>query len=114
MNMMSPLDGQKRAATPVPDDSMDDAGSREIRYGWMVIIAFFGLFLGWALFVRMDAAAYATGTIAVSGNRQVVQHREGGTVAKIEVKEGQRVTKGQVLIMLAGGDVIVTERTRWS
>lgn len=111
MNMMSPLDGQKRAVTPVHDESMDDAGSREIRYGWMVIIAFFGLFVGWALFVRMDAAAYATGTIAVSGNRQVVQHREGGTVAKIDVKEGQRVTKGQVLIMLAGEDVIATERS---
>src|SRR4028118_2230783 len=38
---------------------------------------FFSVFLGWATFARLDAAAIAPGNLAVSGQRQTVQHREG-------------------------------------
>lgn len=111
MNTISPSKDRDVSPASFKDDVVDDSGTREIRYGWMIIFAFFGLFLGWALFIRIDAAAYATGSIAVSGNRQVVQHREGGTVAQIAVKDGQRVQKGQVLIVLAGEEVVATERS---
>lgn len=84
--------------------------SGDIRFGWIVVLAFFGVFLGFAAFVRLDAAAYAEGTVKVSGSRQAVQHRDGGTVAALKVREGQHVEAGQVLIELAGAEVAANER----
>jgi HlyD family secretion protein len=91
-------------------ERFDDDVATEKRWGWILITLFFGLFLGWSLFIRLDAAAYATGTVAVAGNRQVVQHRDGGIVSAIHVKEGQRVKAGQILIELSSAEVVASER----
>ena len=53
-----------------------DDPRREVRAGAIVAVLFFVLFLGWAAFAPMDAAAYAPGHLQVSGQRQTVQHRE--------------------------------------
>lgn len=84
--------------------------SRDIRTGMVIAIAFFGGFLGWAAFARLDAAAYAPGVLEVSGQRQTVQHRDGGVVGAIYVHEGQRVERGQLLLRLAAAEVIAQER----
>lgn len=89
---------------------LDDQPDREIRLGLIVAVLFFVLFLGWAALARLDSAAYAPGRLTVSGQRQAVQHREGGVVGATFVKEGQRVTQGQVLIELAAADVRAQER----
>ena len=86
-----------------------DPGS-EIRGGLAVAAAFFLLFLGWAAFARLDAAALAPGRTTVAGQRQSVQHRDGGIVAAILVKEGQAVRQGEVLIRLAAPAVAAQER----
>ncbi len=96
------------AALPAPASS-DDAGGAA-RVGWIAAALFFGLFLGWAALFRLDAAAHATGSITVSGNRQTVQHKDGGIVAAIHVREGGRVRAGEVLIELAAGEVLANER----
>ena len=83
---------------------------REIRMGAAIAFAFFVLFLGWAAFVPLDAGVNAAGTIAVLGNRQTVQHKDGGIVTAIHVREGQHVTAGQVLIELAAPDLKAAER----
>jgi HlyD family secretion protein len=90
--------------------ALDDEPQNEIRIGLIIAGVFFVLFLGWAAFARMDAAAYAPGRVSVSGQRQTVQHRDGGVVGAIYVKEGQRVQKGQVLIRLAAAEVQAQER----
>jgi HlyD family secretion protein len=82
----------------------------DIRLGLIVVGLFFVLFLGWSLFARLDSAAYAPGVLEVSGQRQSVQHREGGVVGEIHVREGQRVVQNQVLIRLAAADVLAQER----
>ena len=87
-----------------------DKPDREIRFGAIVAALFFVGFLGWAAVAPMDAAAYAPGQLVVSGQRQAVQHREGGVVGEILVSEGQRVERGQVLIRLAAADVAAQER----
>jgi HlyD family type I secretion membrane fusion protein len=89
-----------------------EAGSprREIRMGAAIAIAFFVVFLGWAALVPLDAGVNAAGTIAVLGNRQTVQHKDGGIVTAIHVREGQHVTAGQVLIELAAPDLKAAER----
>lgn len=83
---------------------------RDIRTGAIIAGLFFIVFLGWAMFARLDAAAYAPGTLVVSGQRQSVQHRDGGVVGKIYVREGQRVERGQLLVQLAAAEVQAQER----
>ncbi|UIJ46491.1 HlyD family type I secretion periplasmic adaptor subunit [Sphingomonas cannabina] len=98
-------------ATSVAPASTAVADPRgEIRTGLVIAALFFVLFLGWAAFVRLDAAAYAPGSLVVSGQRQSVQHRDGGVVGRIHVREGQRVERGQLLIELAAPEVRAQER----
>ena len=82
----------------------DDPGT-EIRSGAVIIAVFVGLFVLWAATTPLDAAATASGQISVSGHDQIVQHREGGVVASVDVVEGQHVSAGQVLMELAPEDV---------
>jgi HlyD family secretion protein len=87
-----------------------DSPRPELIAGIAVIAAFFVVFLGWAALAPLDAGAYAQGQIAVSGNRQAVQHREGGTVQRLNVAEGDNVTQGQVLLELSSGEIRASER----
>ena len=87
-----------------PDLPADDP-RRDIRIGAGIVIFFFVILLGWAAFAPLDAAVPAQGVIAVSGNRQSVQHREGGVVTAINVREGQRVNAGDVLIEMAAPEI---------
>jgi HlyD family type I secretion membrane fusion protein len=82
----------------------------DIRLGALLILLFFGLFLGWAAVARLDAAVTAHGSLVVSGQRQSVQHRDGGVVGTILVREGQRVERGQLLMRLAAAEVQAQER----
>lgn len=102
--LLPPESGEVMAASPVADPR------RDIRIGLIIAGLFFILFLGWAMFARLDAAAYAPGTLVVSGQRQSVQHRDGGVVGKIYVREGQRVERGQLLVQLAAAEVQAQER----
>ncbi len=85
--------------------ALNDDPGKEIRWGLMVLGAFAALFIGWTTLTPLDASAIATGQISVSGHSQLVQHREGGVVATVDVKEGQHVKAGQVLMELAPEDV---------
>lgn len=82
----------------------------EIRVGIYIAIAFFAVFLGWAALVPLDAGVHAAGQIAVLGNRQSVQHRDGGVVSAIHVHEGQHVRAGDVLIELSAPELKASER----
>ena len=59
-------------------DSASDSSRKEIRVGAVVAGVFFFGLLGWAALTPLDAGATAQGVVAVSGNRQAVQHRDGG------------------------------------
>ena len=98
------------SAIPVYGSEASDDPRTDIRAGVFVAVIFFVIFLGWAAFARLDAAANAPGRLVVSGQRQTVQHKEGGVVSEILIKEGSRVQQGQVLVRLAGADVRAQER----
>ncbi|WP_269515463.1 HlyD family type I secretion periplasmic adaptor subunit [Brevundimonas subvibrioides] len=89
---------------------MSDSPSGDMRIGAAVIGLFFVLFLGWAAIAPLDAGAYASGQVAISGNRQAVQHQQGGVVSALHVAEGDRVHRGQILVELATGELQATER----
>lgn len=92
-------------AAQVERMTTDDA-RREIRFGAIVFVSFFVIFLGWAAFAPLDAGVVAPGVVTVSGARQTVQHREGGVIAEIMVEEGDRVAAGDVLIELSNPEVL--------
>ncbi|MBA3525632.1 MAG: HlyD family efflux transporter periplasmic adaptor subunit [Pseudomonadota bacterium] len=57
-------------------------------------------FLLWSLWAEIDQITRATGQVIPSGRVQIVQSEEGGTIAQMLVREGDRVTRGQVLVKL--------------
>ena len=89
---------------------VSDNPRRELVIGGVIVLLFFGLFLGWAAFAPLDVGAYAQGQVAVSGNRQAVQHREGGVVSALHVAEGDAVRRDQILLTLSNGELRATER----
>ncbi|RYF19044.1 MAG: biotin/lipoyl-binding protein, partial [Oxalobacteraceae bacterium] len=89
---------------------LDDSPRRAMWIGVVISVLFFVVLIGWAAFARLDAAAMGDGQVAISGNRQTVQHRDGGIVDAVDVREGQHVRSGQVLFRLKGAEVAATER----
>ena len=95
---------------PLPPHTEVGNPRREIRTGAAIAIAFFVVFLGWAALTPLDAGVNAPGTIAVLGNRQTVQQKDGGVITALHVREGQHVKAGEVLVELAAPDLKAAER----
>jgi HlyD family type I secretion membrane fusion protein len=68
--------------------------------GFLVSGAFFLAFGGWAATVPLSSAIVTTGVVEVENQRKLVQHFEGGIVAELAAREGQRVAAGELLIAL--------------
>lgn len=60
----------------------------------------FGGFMVWGSLAPLEEGVAASGQIVVEDNRQMVQHLEGGIVSEINVREGQIVQQGDVLVVL--------------
>jgi HlyD family secretion protein len=95
---------------PATDNSYSASPWTEGWWGIAIIAAFFAIFLGWGATAPLDAAVVGQGVVKVSGNRQVVQYREGGAISKLHVKEGQRVNVGDLLLSFGAQDLIAQER----
>ncbi len=84
--------------------------------GGLIILTFFGGFLGWAAFAPLESAAIAPGVAVVEGSRKSVQHLEGGIIREIHVSEGAYVERGETLLILedvkarADLDLLVSQR----
>jgi hemolysin D len=70
----------------------------------LAICAFAVGALAWCWFGRLDVYATARGKIEPAGHAKVVQPLESGKVAAFNVKEGQSVAAGDVLLMLDPGE----------
>ena len=55
---------------------------------------------GWAATMQLTGAVIAPGMVKVDQNLKSIQHRDGGIVSEIAVREGDFVTKGQVMLRL--------------
>ncbi len=73
--------------------------------GLLVIALFFGGLTVWSVYFPFQGAVIASGVVKVSGERQTVQHLEGGMIDKIYVKDGTKVKEGDVLIELKSTQV---------
>ncbi|HTH15590.1 MAG TPA: HlyD family type I secretion periplasmic adaptor subunit [Magnetospirillum sp.] len=82
----------------VPVPSTDFA--KPMRAGLAVVAVALGGFATWGVLAPLDSAVVTPGTVTVESKRKIVQHREGGIVASIQVKEGDQVAAGTVLARL--------------
>lgn len=55
---------------------------------------------GWAATAQLAGAVIAQGQIAVDQEIKSIQHRDGGIVSEIAIREGDRVEEGQVMLRL--------------
>jgi HlyD family type I secretion membrane fusion protein len=71
-----------------------------IRSGLLVIVIG-AIAMGlWGFWAPLSGAIIAPGFVKVDLNRKVVQHQEGGIVRAVRVRDGDRVTQGQELVLL--------------
>ncbi len=51
----------------------------------------------WARLAKLEGAVIATGSIKVDQNLKEIQHRDGGIVKTLSIRQGDFVKEGQVL-----------------
>jgi HlyD family type I secretion membrane fusion protein len=88
---------------PVAADA-DEGSSYRIR-GRVVVGLALGVLLiagvgGWAATAELSGAIISTGTVKVDRNLRAIQHRDGGIISEIGVREGDVVRQGQILLRL--------------
>jgi HlyD family secretion protein len=71
--------------------------------GYAALVLLLGSVALWGATARISGAVIASGTLEVAGNRQVVQHPDGGVVTEILARDGDLVAAGDVLLRLEGG-----------
>jgi HlyD family secretion protein len=87
--------------------------------GFTGLFVVLGSVAGWAALSEIQGAVIAPGNIAVDGNTKRVQHRDGGIVSEIRVRDGDQVKAGDLLIRLDGTDaraelgIIEAIRSEW-
>lgn len=72
-----------------------------VRMGLATLAGFALVFGAWSTLAPLSGAAIAQGNLQVEGQRQSVQHPDGGVVRQLRVKEGDHVARGQVLMVLS-------------
>ncbi len=101
--IVDPSSGKSRLPAASNDprtEPFDINEARPRRWGWLLLIVGFGGFMAWATLAPLDAGVTAPGTVVVTGNRKAVQSASSGLVRELNVKEGDAVKTGQVLMRL--------------
>lgn len=83
------------ATLPIPTDP-----TTGIRQGILLLLLFLGGFVFWSATAPLNEGVPLPGRLVVDGNRKPVQHLSGGIVATLNVREGDRVRGGDLLLQL--------------
>ena len=79
-------------------------GAKDEKYfawlGWQILIWGLGGALLWATFAPIEKGVSASGWVITDSNRKTIQPASAGIVDDILVKEGQKVSAGEVLVRL--------------
>lgn len=68
--------------------------------GLLMVAILLGGVGGWAALAPLDGAVVAPAVVTVESHRKTVQHREGGIVREVLVREGDAVRQGDLLVRL--------------
>lgn len=66
---------------------------------FIIAVLIFGVG-AWAATAKLMGAVIAPGKVVVDKNSKKIQHPDGGIISKINVKNGDRVEAGQVLLSI--------------
>jgi membrane fusion protein, epimerase transport system len=83
--------------------SSEQTARRLVRAGWFIVLGALLPIGAWMALAPLSMAVVAPGFVKVDLNRRPVQHREGGIVQRVAVRDGQRVREGEPILVL--GDV---------
>ncbi len=93
---------------PAALEIIETPSSPGLRWLMLLLCGLFALALGWSFIGKVDVVAVASGKTLPIASVKIIQPIEIGAVRAIHVKNGQHVTKGQLLIeldpTLAGAD----------
>jgi len=99
-DILPPRQRLPASTTPYEVAEPDDSLRKYAAIGWITLALFFGVFGIWSLTAPLNGAVVAPAVVKLEGNRKSVQHLDGGIVKQINVKEGDHVKAGDVLILL--------------
>lgn len=91
---------QSSSTSTNADDMLRHTVRNHMLFALLLTIVIIGGIGGWAAFTEISGAVVSSGTIVVESNIKQVQHREGGIVRDIRVKNGDVVEAGDLLIRL--------------
>ncbi|MBB4640565.1 HlyD family type I secretion periplasmic adaptor subunit [Rhizorhapis suberifaciens] len=93
---------------PAALEIMEKPPSPGLRWLLLILCTLFTITILWSVIGKVDVVAVASGKIIPSANVKIIQPIEIGSVRAIHVRNGQHVTKGQLLVALdptlAGAD----------
>lgn len=87
-------------AVEADEEHYQDAISRQLGLGSLVLLLLVGALGGWAFATDIVGAVLASGQVIVESNVKKVQHPTGGVVGEIHVRDGSVVKGGDVLVKL--------------
>ncbi|RIY01368.1 HlyD family type I secretion periplasmic adaptor subunit [Aureimonas flava] len=93
------------APTPGPKSGGEDGGfdfglRRPIIIGSAIVGVFIVGIGTWAAFAPLSGAVLAGGVVKVEDSRKVVKNRDGGIVRSVQVRDGQHVQAGDILLRM--------------
>lgn len=91
--------------SPAFPDQGDKSIGQHIKLGLAVVVLLLGGMGSWAVATKLAGAVIAPGSLVVENNAKKVQHPTGGVVKELRVKEGDKISAGDVLIVLDGTQV---------
>ena len=73
---------------------------KHVVFSVVLLVITFGGFGLWAFQAPLAAAIIAQGSFVATGQNKIIQHLEGGIIKDIDVREGDHVKAGQILLRL--------------
>jgi HlyD family secretion protein len=73
---------------------------RNLAAALLAVVLLGGTATAWSVYVPVDGAVVASGIVVVETNLRKVQHPTGGVVGALNVREGQRVKVGDIVVRL--------------
>lgn len=102
VTLTSPVDATPAPAkaTQATEQEQRPFPLRLIAIGFGLVAMFLSGLVAWSMLVPIEGAVVSPGIVSVASHRKQVQHLEGGIVEAILVRDGDRVTEGQLLVQL--------------
>jgi membrane fusion protein, epimerase transport system len=96
---VSKLEPSELVTSPkLPNPQTEDAYYR--RLGVIVLAVVAGIIIIWGVFAPLSSSVAASGKVGSATSNRLIQHLEPGIVKSILVKDGDRVAKGDTLIVI--------------